>query len=283
MVCIFSGKELQVLLKAHGADGDANTSMMIPYFVAGNHSHAKPLAGPAEACEAGLIFRAQLAPRAGELLYVDTDAEIVLEDLLERSGGAHMAREKSGVVEIGVVGNSAAFAQAFRAQTNQVEETTGEPVFSRFFVFDEEAILLPTSVEERDHAMVEDVEEVFHHMILLAGAGEKELGIGGRHDRDGGAQAHEFDGHRRLAVLKIAQREDLTGRKRQRGARGKANGLTLRRDKIADRLEILFYLLQQAHSLKEVHAEGLFLEHSANSSVRGLWVGLRLLRGYSSA
>ena len=37
------------------------------------------------------------------------------------------------------------------------------------------------------------------------------------------------------------------------------------------------------YSLKEVHAEGLFFEHFANSGKRGLLVGLRHLRSYSSA
>ena len=59
--------------------------MMIPNFVAGHDPHAQPFARPAEAGEAGLILGTQLAPGAGKLLDVHLDAEVVLENLLQRS------------------------------------------------------------------------------------------------------------------------------------------------------------------------------------------------------
>ena len=113
--------------------------------------------------------------------------------------------------------------------------------------------------------MIEDVEEVFHHIVLLAGAGEKELGVGRRHDGDGGTEAHELDSHCGLAVVEVGESEDFAGRKRKRSARGEADGFALGRHEIADGLELRLHLLQQAHSLEEVHAKGLVFEHFANS------------------
>ena len=58
---------------------------MIPNFVPGHDPHTQTFARPAESSETGLILRIELAPRAGKLLDVHLDAEVVLENLLQRS------------------------------------------------------------------------------------------------------------------------------------------------------------------------------------------------------
>jgi hypothetical protein len=49
-------QKLQILLKAHGPERNADAPMMIPNFVPGHDPHAQTLAGPAESGEAGLIL-----------------------------------------------------------------------------------------------------------------------------------------------------------------------------------------------------------------------------------
>ena len=56
---------------------------------------------------------------------------------------------------------------------------------------------------------------------------------------------------------------NLTGRKRERSTRREADCLSLGRNEIANGLEAALHLLQQAHRLKEMDAEGLFVEHLA--------------------
>ena len=63
------------------------------------------------------------------------------------------------------------------------------------FVNQREAVFLPGSVEQRDHAVVEEIEIVFQRVISLADAFDDQRGeVMGQH-ACGTGQPHEGDGH----------------------------------------------------------------------------------------
>src|SRR5271157_88567 len=131
--------------------------------------------------------------------------------------------------------------------------------------------------------MVEDIQEIFHRVVLLPSSRNQKLRIGGRHDGDCGTETHELHRHAHLAVLHAPQLVKLAGGKRKRSARRKPDRLSLRSDEIPNRLAILLHSLKHAHSLKEVHAKRLFIQQLAKIPKLGPIVFSTFLRSYSSA
>jgi hypothetical protein len=76
-------------------------------------------------------------------------------------------------------------------------------------------------------------------------------------------KSHELDSHVHLAVSRRAQLMNLAGRKRERSPRREADRLSLGRDEIPHRLEFALHLLEQAHSLKELHPKRLLVQQLA--------------------
>ena len=78
-----------------------------------------------------------------------------------------MPRQQSYIVQTRLIGNTRTTLQAFRSEAQHVHQTRRQAVLQRVLIADEETVLLPSPVEKRDHAVIEDVEEVRHGVVLL--------------------------------------------------------------------------------------------------------------------
>src|SRR5215469_2111906 len=124
-------------------------------------------------------------------------------------------------------------------------------VFVAEKVGNRKTIFLPSPVEERDHPMVKDIEEVEQGAVLRAQALEDELTVTIRKDALRPAQTHKINGHSRGARLGPLELLNLASRKRQGAVHGKAHSFVVGIRESPNRRSIPPQALEQGDSLEE--------------------------------
>src|SRR2546421_8478737 len=115
-------------------------------------------------------------------------------------------------------------------------------------------IFLPHPIEERDHPVIEDVEEAPERSVLVARAIHHQLSVLMRKNSQGTDGAHKRNHHlrRRALLLRIlSQVVNLARRKRERRSRAKAHDFARDVSVLAHWSAVSMNALQQAHGLKE--------------------------------
>src|SRR2546421_9487169 len=115
-------------------------------------------------------------------------------------------------------------------------------------------IFLPHPIEERDHPVIEDVEEAPERSVLVARAIHHQLSVLMRKNSQGTDGAHKRNHHlrRRALLLKIlSQVVNLARRKRERRSGAKAHDFARGVSVLAHWTAVSMNALEQAHGLKE--------------------------------
>ncbi len=102
--------------------------------------------------------------------------------------------EDAGEKKESVVGNGEALLQTSGAEADQIEEVMGEAVAFAALVGNGEAVFFPGLIEEGEHAVMKEVEEIAKSFIAGAEAREDQSCIEMRKRPLGAGGAHEIDG-----------------------------------------------------------------------------------------
>lgn len=147
-----------------------------------------------------------------------------------------------------------------RAEADQVEQVAIEARSAIALVLDMKFVLLPGLVEQRGHAVREDVEKRVGGIVaILHVALQQQLGIRARQYARRPDQAHEGDlhfrqrqaGRRHLAFALEVQVADLAGRERQRQLGTKTQRVFVRPGCQVHAPGTAVVQAEQAHQLKE--------------------------------
>ena len=143
-----------------------------------------------------------------------------------------------------------------------------EAVSLAALVGDCKTVLLPGLVEQADHAVVEEIEEIAEGRVLLAEPLQYQLGIGLRENSEGAGQTHEIDFQERGPPFGGPHRLNLAGGKRQGGPRAETRHLRRGFGESSHGPAAGRQLLQQAHGLEEVEPVGLALQQFGDFGAR---------------
>ena len=194
---------------------------------------------------------------------------MVPQHRFEAGRGAGLLGEQAGVAQQHPVFEGHAAAQARRGQPHEGVKILRRVALLRRAEVEPDVVLLADAVEERDEAVVEDVEEVAEGgdalavrvavgLLLQQGLG---IGLGERPQVAG--QPHEVDPHRHGwaadAVPRPGPRDaaDVGGGEGEVGQGGEAHGLAVRLGGLAQPRRLGKHLFDQAHRLEEVEAVAL--------------------------
>ncbi len=149
------------------------------------------------------------------MLNLHRDLEVIFDHLLQRRRGARLHRHQRYVVQQCFILDLLAVAQSLGTQPDQVEKVVREEIARAGGVGDGKAGSLPGAIEERDGAMIENIEEGGQPVVLGAEPLQDQLAVGvGKHTRRTG-EPHEVHHHLRRSILGEFQLLDLAGRKTQ--------------------------------------------------------------------
>src|SRR5580704_1046719 len=136
----------------------------------------------------------------------------------------------------------------------------GKTIALAAFVGNGKAVFFPGLVEKRNHAVMEEIEEIAESLIAGAQPGKNERCIKMRERalRSGGA--HEVDRERRRLPFRPINGLNFAGGKSERGVRADARDFVGRIRESSERLAIGRDALEQANSLEEFEAIRLLAE-----------------------
>src|SRR5690606_37858497 len=170
------------------------------------------------------IIRLELDPTAAKALDLDRHAEVGARHLRERVRGAPVVREEARVEEQGRADRIETRARRAEREPGDRADRAREGILSRFArsrESDEDPVLRPRLVEERDEPVMEDVEKVAKSLVSLAKESENEARIVGRQHSVRAGETEKAHRHlERLAAGAI-----LPDSKRDRVARREARAL----------------------------------------------------------
>src|ERR1017187_4383385 len=246
-----AGQKVLILTERQGAEADAHDGLLIPDLVAEYDTDAELFGARVALGEAGAEAGIERAPGAGEGLNLDGDFEIVREHLAEGRSGARVLGEQALVANESLIGDGLVVLQAASAQADEGEHVSGEGVGAGALIGNREAVFFPGAVEQRNHAVVEEVEEVLEGRIVGVEALDEQLGVAGGEDAEGPGEAEEADGHFERAARIVLEGLDFSGREAEGRAHADAHGLTRGLIEGTDGMLDLGEPLQQADGLKE--------------------------------
>src|ERR1700722_1523820 len=84
-----------------------------------------------------------------------------------------------------------------------------------------EPVLLPGLKKQRDHPVIENVEEFAERVVFRAHPADHQLGVIVRQDPKRAGKTHEIHAHARWLSVAASEGVDLAGRKRNRRLRAK--------------------------------------------------------------
>src|SRR5207245_9079796 len=119
-----------------------------------------------------------------------------------------------------------AVGKARRTQAHQVEQVVREAVARAGFVRHGEPVLLPCLIEQRQNAVMEDIEEIAQRAVLLGSQLLNDfLGVENRKHPEWSGESHEVHVELWRRVLGTAETLNLAGRKSGRRIYREAHGL----------------------------------------------------------
>ena len=116
--------------------------------------------------EATLRFPVEAEPAAGELLDLDRDIEIIGQQLTQRGRRPWPLRQKPRVIYQRIVGDRLPVLQTLGAEPHQIQQMMREAIALAPLIGHCEAVFLPGLEEQRNHPVVEDVQEVGQGMVF---------------------------------------------------------------------------------------------------------------------
>src|SRR5262249_13594298 len=154
----------------HRAEAHAEARLRVPDPRADDGVDAEAVVA-AEGTQRGEPFGIELEPLSDELLDPDAQVvEVVGEQRGEADRGARLLREEAGVEEERPVVDGEPVAQPSGAETEEGEEVDREGIAAVGRDPEMQPVLRPRAEEERDQAMVEEIEEVGERAVALAQA-----------------------------------------------------------------------------------------------------------------
>src|SRR4051794_19108619 len=120
------------------------------------------------------------------------------------------------------------------------------------FVGNLKTILLPCLIEQRNHAVVEKIEESLESMVFLADSLAQQLRVIKRQHTHGTGEPHEVHYHKRGRAIAPLQFLNAAGRKCERRVYAKPHHFPGGRPKGTYRSAIGTQSLQQSDSLEEI-------------------------------
>ncbi len=223
--------------------------------------------------EPALLLLPDDVPFGDELFDRDRHAEVALQQIRQRHGRHPAApegrrpRQQQARVERQIA------PPGRRAEPQQREQGALEharPGVVAPFVGDREVVLGPGAVEQRDQAVVEQIEKVAQRRVAFPQTGEHVLRIDRRQAAETGRGGHAHERHGepcRPFGGRAGHLPDVAGRKRQRDVGGEADRLAARVVPFADRDGLRSRQLQQSHRLEELEAVPVREQQFAQVSV----------------
>src|SRR5439155_2632118 len=132
--------------------------LRIVHSVADDGAETELLRLVALVTDGALGARVDRIPAPGELLDRHSHVEVVGEKLLECDRGSLLRCEESDVEEERLVITGKGRANLRQSDTGEIGEVAGQRILAATLVRGVEVRLLPTTVEDRQHAVMEDVE-----------------------------------------------------------------------------------------------------------------------------
>src|SRR5579864_3545499 len=136
----------------------------------------------------------------------------------------------------------------------------GKKITLALLAGDIKAIFSPGAVEERNDAVIENIQEVSRRGICCAQSFNDERSVGIRKDALGSGHAHEIHGHLRRPIFRALHCLDLASRKRKRGMNSETCDFGGRMREPAHRCPLWKKSFEQANGLEEVKRERLATE-----------------------
>ena len=164
-------QKLTVLRVRQRADLHAEVRLLIPEATAGHRVRTQCVISSGRP-QTRAVALGNRQPPSDELMQLDGHAEVITQQALQRTGGPRRLRQEPGVEQQRPVVDGQSSVQPVRAHPEQVEQVMRKAVVRLFMrqgslVGDGEAVLFPGAVEERDDAVVEQVEEIAQRAVLL--------------------------------------------------------------------------------------------------------------------
>src|SRR5262249_54201744 len=159
-------------------------------------------------------------------------------------------------------------AQPGGAETEEREEVHREGVAAVERDAEMRSVLRPRAEEERDQAMIEEIEEVGERAVALAQALDDERRVVPRQRPHRAGEAHVPHHHARWPiVVPLLEVENLAGGERERGLGAEAHGLRRRWAVVSDAGSPWREPFQEMHRLEEPEAVRLQEEPLAQSRI----------------
>src|SRR6185437_4304335 len=192
--------------------------------------------------------------------------------MLERDRRPRGQREQSAVEQQRFVAHGETTAEARGAQAHQVHEVAHERVRLLPLVRHDEPVLLPCAVEQRDDAVVEDVDEIAARGVARPFALGDEGRVVQREHALRSRQAHEVDAHLRRPIAAQVERLDLARWERDGRMRTEPDDFFVRRAESAHGRARWAQPLQMMDGLEELErvrvvAERALERHGGQRSV----------------
>jgi hypothetical protein len=254
-----TGQQPSVVGQAERAEDQAEPVLAIPHLPAQHGGGAQPVAEvlPADPRPAFLRNR---HPVARELLDPHRQPVVGAQDGGQAGSGAPAVRQQSGEVQLGEIADLVALPQRRGADAEQAAQVIAEAVAAGSVQADRRLGAGTRAVEQRQRAVVEDVEEGDQRAVaMVAGALARVLREVQRQRAVRPQQAGEMDRQPRPALRRgrreAAQRARL---ETQRGILAEAHGFVARPQRRANAGLAGIRVLQQPQRLHEIHADGAF-------------------------
>src|SRR6476661_9542556 len=139
---------------------------MVPNLITGDSPRAQLLRVFVTCLKTALVIRGDRMPGTHKLFHFSGDAEIIRYQLLERGRGPRLQGQQSAIIQERFVAHTLPGLQPLCAQPDEAHQVLRESVLSIALIGHEEAVLLPSLVEQRNQPMIEKIEEILRRAIL---------------------------------------------------------------------------------------------------------------------